>query len=69
MDTNVTITFAIAAVMLVLTLLLGFLALGFGRFMGPRPRPAAFGAVAHNAAHNVFLTLPAYASTRELEAP
>src|SRR2546430_13844700 len=30
---------------------------------------AAFGAVAHNAAHNVFLTLPAYASSRELEAP
>ncbi|HET8851025.1 MAG TPA: NADH-quinone oxidoreductase subunit A [Ktedonobacteraceae bacterium] len=40
MDTNVTVTFAIAAVMLVLALLLGFLALGCGRFMGPRPRPA-----------------------------
>ncbi len=40
MDTNVTATFAIAAVMLVLALLLGFLALGLGRFIGPRPRPA-----------------------------
>ncbi len=40
MDTNVTTTFAIAAVMLVLALLLGFLALGLGRFIGPRPRPA-----------------------------
>jgi NADH:ubiquinone oxidoreductase subunit 3 (subunit A) len=39
MNTNVTNTFAIAA-MLVLALLLGFLALGVGRFMGPRPRPA-----------------------------
>jgi len=39
MDTNVTTTFAIAAVMLVLALLLGFLALGLGRFIGPRPRP------------------------------
>src|SRR5690349_7614072 len=26
-------------------------------------------AVVHNAAHNVFLTFPAYASSRELEAP
>ncbi len=25
--------------------------------------------MAHNAAHNAFLTLPAYASSRELEAP
>jgi len=40
MDTNVPTTFAIAAVMLVLALLLGFLALGLGRFIGPRPRPA-----------------------------
>jgi NADH:ubiquinone oxidoreductase subunit 3 (subunit A) len=40
MNTNVTNTFAIAAAMLVLALLLGFLALGVGRFMGPRPRPA-----------------------------
>lgn len=40
MDTNIPTTFAIAAVMLVLALLLGFLALGLGRFMGPRPRPA-----------------------------
>ncbi len=40
MDTNVTTTFAITAVMLVLALLLGFLALCCGRFMGPRPRPA-----------------------------
>ncbi len=40
MDANVTTTFAIAAVMLVLALLLGFLALGLGRFIGPRPRPA-----------------------------
>jgi NADH:ubiquinone oxidoreductase subunit 3 (subunit A) len=40
MDTNITTTFAIAAVMLVLALLLGFLALGLGRFIGPRPRPA-----------------------------
>jgi NAD(P)H-quinone oxidoreductase subunit 3 len=40
MDINVTTTFAIAAVMLVLALLLGFLALGLGRFIGPRPRPA-----------------------------
>src|SRR5438128_11730486 len=40
MYANVTTTFAIAAVMLVLALLLGFLALGLGRFMGPRPRPA-----------------------------
>jgi NAD(P)H-quinone oxidoreductase subunit 3 len=40
MDTNVTTTFAIAAVILVLALLLGFLALGLGRFIGPRPRPA-----------------------------
>ena len=30
---------------------------------------AAFGATAHSTAHNVFLTLPAYASSRELEAP
>jgi NADH:ubiquinone oxidoreductase subunit 3 (subunit A) len=40
MDTNVTTTFAIAAMMLILALLLGFLALGLGRFIGPRPRPA-----------------------------
>ncbi len=40
MNTNVTNTFAIAAAMLVLALLLGFLALGVSRFMGPRPRPA-----------------------------
>ena len=40
MNSNVTNTFAIAAAMLVLALLLGFLALGVGRFMGPRPQPA-----------------------------
>src|SRR5260370_19637676 len=40
MGTNVPTTFAIAAVMLVLALLLGFFALGLGRFLGPRPRPA-----------------------------
>jgi NADH:ubiquinone oxidoreductase subunit 3 (subunit A) len=40
MDTNVTTSFAIAAVILVLALLLGVIALGCGRFMGPRPRPA-----------------------------
>jgi NAD(P)H-quinone oxidoreductase subunit 3 len=40
MYANVTTTFAIADVMLVLALLLGFLVLGPGRFMGPRPRAA-----------------------------
>jgi hypothetical protein len=38
MNINVTYTFAIAAAMLVLALLLGFLALGVGRFMGETTR-------------------------------
>jgi len=41
MNTSIHVTFAIAAVMLVAALLLGFLALGIGRVLGPRARPAA----------------------------
>jgi hypothetical protein len=35
----------------------------------PQASQGQFGAVTHNAVHNVFLTLPAYASSRVLEAP
>ena len=38
MNTSIHATFAIAAVMLVLALLLGFLALGIGRVLGPPAR-------------------------------
>ncbi len=41
MNTSIHVTFAIAAVMLMAALLLGFLALGIGRLLGPRARPTA----------------------------
>jgi NADH-quinone oxidoreductase subunit A len=40
MDSSIHATFAIAGVMLVVALLLGFLALAVGRLVGPKRRPA-----------------------------
>jgi NADH:ubiquinone oxidoreductase subunit 3 (subunit A) len=41
MVTSVHTNYAVAALMLVLALALGFLALGLGRWLGPRQRPPA----------------------------
>ncbi len=40
MASNIPVEYAIAAVMLVVALLLGFLAIGLGRMLGPSARPA-----------------------------
>ena len=40
MANNIPTEYAIAAVMLVVTLLLGLLTLGLGRWLGPSPRPS-----------------------------